>query len=270
MNKGSLLLFAVFILFIFQSCKSGLEVSEKRQMRNMELQELVDSIKANEAKPNGLAMRAKVSFKVEKTSESFKMHVRLQRDSLIWISATYYKVEVARFLFSPDSVIMVDRKNGKYYKGNYQFIQEKFQVPFTFRTLQATLLGNCIELEDEMKMRSIITKGKYVLAAQKVEQNIDSVANERHEEVKRNYVTWIEPEGFRVYRSKMNESKSKKGMVITYSNWQKVDNCLIPFMAKCKVTDKNEIFFDAEYSKIETVVDQSYPLTISDKYEPYF
>lgn len=262
-------LWMLLAVFMF-SCKSQRDNPSKVYLGKMELSSLMDSIKTNEANPNLLAMRAKVSFKVEKTSESFKMHVRLKKDSVIWISATYYKVEVARFLFHPDSVIMIDRKNGKYYRGSYQFIQDKFQMPFNFSALQSILLGNTFDLEKSAKIKNSTSLGKHVLQAQMIQSVMDSASNETPEEVKRAYTFWIKPDDFRISRTKINEAKSKKGMMISYGDWQKIDNDWIPFLADCKVVERDDISFKAEYSKIESVEDQTYPLTISSKYEPYF
>ena len=262
--------FLLALVILFSSCHTKREIRPKRLLAKKDNKELLDGLKKNEAALDQLSIKSKVHFKTSKMSDSFKMHVRMKKDSIIWISATYYKVEVARFLFSPDSVKMLDRKASKYYIGDYSFVQEKFQMPFDFKALQAVILGNSFDVSNSDKVRNYTSRGKYVLSAMLLQTYGEKLLEDKSNQVKRIYTMWIDPESFRVSKSKIVESKSKKSLVTEYSKWQNVEGFSIPHKAIYHVFDKDEMTFDAEYVKVESKKELNYPFSISSKYEPFF
>lgn len=267
MGRYPVLLLLVLVI-AFSGCKQKKELAKANVLNRIDYQVLRDSVKANEADFDMLSVRVKVGFKTSKMSDSFKMHVRMKKDSLIWISATYYKVEVARFILRPDSVYMMDRKNHKYYIGDYSFIQEKFQVPFDFNSLQAVLLGNSLNVDNSDKVRNYSARGRHVISALKVQEVKDTTV--RKGPIKRVYSMWVNPNDFRITKTKITESKSKKGMEIAYADWRDVAGFALPHKAEMKVTDKEEMLFSTEYLKVTTETELTFPFKISDKYEPFF
>ena len=68
-----------------------------------------------------LAVTAKISAEVEANTfnQSFGGMLRLQRDRQVQLSLSKYGIEGARIIFTPDSVIVLDRINKRYLKDTY-------------------------------------------------------------------------------------------------------------------------------------------------------
>jgi len=68
--------------------------------------------------------------------------VRIQHDSIIWISCTKI-FEVARLRFTPTSVQGYSRLLNKYYDGDYASIAKRWGIDLDYATLQSLITGSC-------------------------------------------------------------------------------------------------------------------------------
>lgn len=264
-------LFGLIVLLgiTLSSCKSSQDLNLGRSdLKKMSPEEILAKNNELPKTSNLLSIKSKVYFKTPKLSDSFKMHVRMKRDSIIWISATYYKVEVARFVFTQDSVKMIDRKNEKYFKGGYNFIQNLYNVPFDFSSLQATLLGEPYDHTSYKKVRAYTSKQNYIVAGQ-AEREYQKPNGETKTQ-QQIYTEWYSSNDFQVEKSKITESRTKKSFTAEITERELVEGVLLPLKAIYEITAEEEFTFRTEYLKVAVPETQSYPLTISSKYEPLY
>ena len=111
---------AVSLLVI--SCKSSQKTIDGKQ-DSSRLEELITNTELRDCQSKFMSMKTKVYFETADLKDNFKMHFRIVRDSVIWVSATYYRVEVARALVTRDSVKIMDRKGQKYYEGDFDYFK---------------------------------------------------------------------------------------------------------------------------------------------------
>ncbi len=87
-----------------------------------------------------LAVTAKISAEVEANTfnQSFGGMLRLQRDRQVQLSLSKYGIEGARIIFTPDSVIVLDRINKRYLKDSYATLNSMFSEipPLNFNKVQ--------------------------------------------------------------------------------------------------------------------------------------
>lgn len=268
MKRISLLLIFSFSLLVL-GCKTSQEIQRTRSnLAKLTPEQIVQKNKENGRVEGPLAIKSKVYFKTSKLSDSFKMHIRMKRDSIIWISATYYKVEVARFVFTQDSVKMIDRKNEKYFKGGYTFIQNLYNVPFDFSSLQSTILGEPYNHDDYNKVRAYTSKGNYIVAG--LTERSYQKPNGEIKTQQQIFTEWFSEKNFQIVKSKISESKTKKSITTQIQEREKVENVFVPLKVTYEVIGEEKMEFKAENLKISLPETQSYPLTISSKYEPLF
>ena len=76
----------------------------------------------------------------------------MQKDSLIWISvnATIFSYEALRVLITPDSVMVLNKKDKIVQLRSVNYLKELTDLPFDFQTLQDLLLGNPIYLDSNV------------------------------------------------------------------------------------------------------------------------
>ena len=274
MSKSKFVLYifiSLFIVSFLQGCKSKKQVADakvKPENSKEKFEHLEDSLIANKSFPGNLSIKSKVYFKTPKMTDSFKMHIRMKQDSIIWISVTFYKVEVARFLMTPDSVKVLDRKNGKYYLGDYKYIANRFKVPLDFELIQSIFLGNSFKLDSAVKVKAYSSRGNIIVASL---NNLwfDNGSGEKLL-VKQETQMWIDPETYRVKKSKIGEYNTKKRFTTTYSDTLMINGYSLPNGAEYVLRTEEEMKFTSNYLKVESKPDMRFPFTISSKYEPIF
>jgi hypothetical protein len=90
-----------------------------------------------------LTMRSKLSFKSpQQAIDNANVSIRMQKDSLIWLSVSKLGIEGARVLIARDSVRILDKINRQYAVADYGTISRQFRFPLSFELLQALLVGN--------------------------------------------------------------------------------------------------------------------------------
>lgn len=278
MNKIISILLMVLVSISILSCKSQKEIIQINKLnKRKKIPTLVQQISENEFKGDFLSIKTNVAFKTEKLSDSFKMYIRLKQDSVIWISATYYRVELARLLLTPDSVKILDRKEKKYYTGDFQVLNLNFKTDFNFYTLQDLILGNSTSLLDgKLKMKS--DKQHYVLSTSKKFKDVDSLrvtqlekelinVDEEGEDFRINYSMYYNPSNYRLEKLFAKETKNNKSIFVKYSNFKLLNGQEFPHEILYNVVSDKLMKLNISYMKVEVEESLRYPFNVSDKYE---
>ncbi len=123
MNRTFIFLFSLSVIAL--SCKPSQSLTEFRSNDPLEKHEYFKG-------------KAKLELTTEKGNQKAQMHLRLKKDSLIWISITN-KVEAARILISPDSIKFMDRLNKKFYSNSIDSMGAMFSFNLDFDLIQNIL-----------------------------------------------------------------------------------------------------------------------------------
>ena len=267
------ILFASSILGL-SSCKGTKETQADHNFPNRKTDELLQLMHENEVNCEWLSIKYDVELKTPKIDDSFKMYVRMRKDSAIWVSATYYAVEVARFLFTPDSVKFMDRKNNQYYVGEYEYISERFQVDANFSVLQSLILANSVEIlkveSEDDKMKSSKSDGNYYLSVLRKGQLRRAL---KRDEVKKDLdlgiSVWVQPENFRIYKTTIADFESDRSVTAVYSEYEATCNSYFPKKVNYIALSANEQA-EVKTSAMKVTPDKKVSLsfTIPEKYEP--
>ncbi|MCR4736718.1 MAG: DUF4292 domain-containing protein [Bacteroidales bacterium] len=73
-------------------------------------------------------------------------------DSILYLNVHAYGVEIMRMVFTPDSVIYVNKLGYNYYRGTYEPLRLLMGVPVSFDMLQAAFNGNTDKLPKRQKL----------------------------------------------------------------------------------------------------------------------
>ncbi len=205
-----------------------------------------------------LHAKAKFVYKDEKKEIEAKAHIRIRKDSVIWITFTGTAgVQGARVLIKQDSVTFIDNVNKECFIFDYGELSKRYNFEINFFTIQSALLGNLISSHTEMDK---ITQGPSfnILDQQRKTVSIKNYINAASRKLEK--VEMIEP-------------NSNNSIVINYNNFQPVGDKLYPFNGVINISYKtaNGIINTSivlEYSKAE-VGDKElkFPFNIPRKYE---
>lgn len=274
MNKNSLnfLILCLSILILF-SCKTKKEVVEKERVRlnNYNDRELLDSLSKNEFKFDVLTAKANIKYTDAKET-SFKTHLRIKKDSAIWMSITpLLGIEMARVLITKDSLKFMNRIDKQYFLGSFDYINEKFGVDLDYQMLEAILVGNSIDFDDDEK--KIITsidrkKHAYFISTARKRQIRKEIKKDKNKFKNFTQALWIAPDNFKIIQLMISAPKSDQSLVMTYTNHEQIDNQLFPKKINVTLSSEKIITIDVDFLKVILGNDDtSFSFKIPSKYE---
>ncbi|GAB5538132.1 MAG: hypothetical protein Salg2KO_02350 [Salibacteraceae bacterium] len=273
MNRALIILLIV-LSAVGQSCKSSRDAAamSRDHLPNRTAAEISDSLALHDLQCDWLSIKYEVEIKTSKIDDSFKLYARIRRDSAIWISATYYAVEIGRFLFTPDTVMYMDRKNNQFYVGNYDYITNRFQIESDFKTLQALILGNGKPFLDQPNDKLHVSKGNdgYKLSYLKDGQIKRALRKEESKNpIDLNVSLIVDPESFRVQTTSILDIEDDRSLTAIYSNQTDQCNSNYPETIVFQALSANEqATVKTSVIKITTGKPVSLSFTIPEKYEP--
>jgi len=202
--------------------------------------------------------KAKLIFRDEKKEQDVKTHIRIRKDSVIWMTFTGLAgVQGGRALINRDSVTIVSSVDKEYFVFDYKELSKRYNLDINYFTIQSAILGNLITAHAE---NDKITQGPThnILEQQRANviiKNFINAASKKLEKVE------------------MKESNTNNSIVVTYENFQPVNEKTYAFNGTISINYRtpsglvnNTIIL--EYSKAE-VGDKElkFPFNIPRKYD---
>ncbi len=258
----------VLMMTMMWSCRSKRSIY-KAPLKNKGPEYLMKQMENHELKYQTLSAKFSLNYAQGKEKTSFKGNIRIKKDSLVWMSiAPVMGIEVARILFTPDSVKVIDRTRKHYLAEGYDFVNRYLNNTLDFDMLQALLIGNDFGFYEEASWKTSIEGGLYKLATadrQKLKKYIRE--NQAREIPIQN--TWLDPKSFKIKKMMIKEVRQQKNRKLTveYDNYNVVNAQTVPLHAEFLVRAEDNINIMLDYSKVKMDNSLKFPFHISDQYE---
>ncbi|MBS1949376.1 MAG: hypothetical protein OJF59_001316 [Cytophagales bacterium] len=201
--------------------------------------------------------KARLAFRDNNKEEEVKAHIRIRKDSVIWMKLTVIGVQGGAVLVNKDSITIVANMKKEYYVFKYEDLSKKFNFKINYDMIQSALLGNPIILrrpEDQIEEETFFNK----LIQQQGTLTLENLINKNTKKVE---------------HINMTEAGTGNTAKITYADFQPVGDKLFPYKGTIDVTYKaiqgilkNTIVF--EYIKAEVGTRElRFPFNIPRRYE---
>ncbi len=272
MNRGiktSVQIISVLILVWFVSgCKIN-RAALKKPLKEYGFDYLYQKMNENLVNFNTLNSRFNIDYVQGKSKTNLKGQMRIQSDSLIWLSFTpALGIEAARLLLTNDSVKFINRLNKTYFASKYSLLDSLLNTTIEYSILQSMLLGNDLTQYDVNKFKASIDGGLYritIRERQKIRKYI------RKGEIETKVLVqniWLDPETFRIKKIDIKElGDDSKKLMVTYDEYFEVDGQFFPKKMKIEITADRNIVIDIDFLKTKLNIIQNYPFRISSKYD---
>lgn len=139
-NKNILIILLIFFVFTTFSCRSTYKIKGKTD--NLRPVKLYENIIKNEFIYDNLSLKVSAEAMIDGKKESCSGIIRIQKDSVIWISLRAFTVEGARLCFTQDSIRFLNRLNNTYFVKDFQTFSKEFGMDIDYGSLQAMLTNN--------------------------------------------------------------------------------------------------------------------------------
>jgi hypothetical protein len=272
MNKPKALywIFIVFVGISIFSCKVQEKDNVKLKIKTRSPKFLVKKLKSKEFHFETVSAKAAVAI-IDSSGKktSFKTHIRIRKDSAIWMSITpLLGIEMARVLVTKDTVKFINRANKEYFVGDFSYINRAFGTDLDYQMMEALLIGNSLDFDEEERVNSRVDrkKGLYFLSTVKKRKVKKELKKEKEKIKEEGQVLWLDPVTFKVKELLLTSPESHRSLTGLYGDYNKVGAQLVPFELRFILKSTTTNTLEINYSKLSSGKDISFPFKISSKY----
>ena len=264
-NRFPFFLPLLSILFLY-SCKTIQPVVQPKALEEKSKDELFTQLEKNQFQYQWLSAKISTTIKTPKATNTVAVRIRMQKDSAIWISLSpALGIEVVRAYITRDSLIFLDRINERYFKGDFNYVNQLINSNLDFEMLQAMLTGNNFTFYEIDKFETRNDRDRYVLSTigrrklKKEFKGQDSL-NIILQDIFLSSQTW------KIEEMKLRDLNSNRKLDAVYSNFIPIAEQSFPADVLFNFRAKDNIEAKLTYSKVEIDVPQTFPANIPSKY----
>jgi len=277
MNKIKFKYFLILIsigIFLF-SCKVQKEKKEKDRIVHRPTRFLISQLSQNEFKFNTLSAKANVEIDNGR-EKSFKIHLRIKKDSAIWVSITpLLGIEMARVLITKDIVKFMNRVNKEYFIGDFNYINNLFGSDLDYQMVEALLIGNSLSFDiNDKKIKSSIDRKKntYYIGTEKKRKVRKEIKKDKRKLKSQAQAIWLNPTTYKINDlmlhspDSIKRNGSDKSLTGSYSNHKEISSQLFPYQLDFILESSTPATINMVYSKISVEKNISFSFKIPSKY----
>lgn len=215
-----------------------------------------DKLKTNHIDFTSFTSKVKVNYKdTKQRNYDFNAFVRIQKDSIIWISINAaLGIEAFRVTITPDSVKVMDKLDKYVQYRSVEYIKEIVQLPLDYYTLQDLIVGNPVFLDSS---NVILYK-----------ERENSISLSTMGDFFKHLLT-MRKDDYAILHSKLDDVDAGRNRTadFTYDDIGNIDGRLFSSKRNITVTEKNKIDIELEYKQVEFNKQQSYPFNVPRNYK---
>jgi hypothetical protein len=263
----------IFVFSILASC-SAVRKIYRQPLRDQGPEYLVHKLDSSRLKFDNLSARFSATYSHGSKSNSFSGQMRIERDSIIWISVSAIGIEMARFMITEDSVKFQNRINKTFLRKEFRYVNELLNNTLDFDMLQAFLTGNDFSFFENGKFKASIDNNlEYKLFTTERRKLKKSVRRSDQDiNIPIEYI-WLNPESYKIERVQLKEAeKGGRHFSARYKDFVSVQNQLFPASTEFDIeTNDDKVNIKISLSKIElNKSSQAYPFPIPENYSEVF
>ncbi|MCU0341042.1 MAG: DUF4292 domain-containing protein, partial [Spirosomaceae bacterium] len=207
-----------------------------------------------------LTAKSKFSFKSkDQNIEDANVNLRIQKDSVIWLSIVAGPIEVVRGIITRDSLQLIDRYHREYYKYNFAELSQKFNFDLNFDLIQSILIGN-MPIAKKSGQRFRKEKDYFLL---KQEEGRISIEN------------YIGEQNLRLKKLMLTEQPTKNSLSLDYEDFTQLNSYLFPYTSLIQLDYESKqdnlryhTVFSIKHQKVELKDEPlTFPFSIPSRFQ---
>lgn len=259
---------AIIILAVFSSC-TGSRKAVRETIKEQGDEYLMNKLKEHEFKFNQFSAKFNVTYQVNRKKTTVSGNLRIEKDSIIWISITpALGIEAVRFMLTPDSIKFINRINNTYFVHEFTYINQLLNKTLDYDMAQAFLIGNDFSLYESNTFKASVDNQQYKLITTN-RRKLRRFVRRSDDDISIPIQSiWLDPESYKVSKVLLKEAeRDSRKFQANYSEFEKIDEEFIPTKLEFKVeTVDKKVNIKINYSKIQINQNQTYPFRIPEKY----
>ena len=235
------------------SCKSSKLVSGKGDLKeNMSSDQIIKAHKKQAFKFKTMQSKVKVEYIQGDKSQSHSINLRMEKDKIIWLSAT---LGVVRAKITPEKVSYYNKLDNTYFDGDFALISDFLGTDLNFENVQNLLLGEALFNLDNQRFDSDIHESSYVLypSDQDALYEIFLLLNPGH---------------FKMDSQQLAQPLEQRMLQIDYTHYQEINRQILPENIRVIALEQDEeTIVNMEFRSVSLNSELRFPFRIPSGFE---
>lgn len=270
----------LYIVFLFVSsltliqCKAKkplIEIEEDRiyHFSRNQADTIVKNVLANNFEFIDLKAKIKTKFKSrERKNLSFGTFIKMKKDSSIHATISFAAIPVLVAYITPDSLKFLNKKDQKYFVGDYSYVSKLLNTDISFAQIQNLLVGNPITLDSNRNNYFIEEENDIFISSLNPSQ-IKARKESRNPSSEWFIKYWVN-ELYKTGKTVMENDSSDTKIEVFQADYNKVSGQNFPNRTRAEIiTPKDSISLILNYQRVKINTDLEYSFSIPDHYTPY-
>ena len=210
MNKKHLILIMLFALLV-SSCKTTRPTLSTMNHATMKLLEKYDNAVFSK---KTVQAKIKLHYQDPNMSQNVIIRLRMKKDTVIWMSASFLGFPVAKAKITPTKVQYYEKVKKTYFDGDFSLLSSVLGREINFQQLQNIFFGQGL-----MSFDSQFTSEQDGTSFKLTPKNQDELFD---------IFYWLNPSHYKLDKQEINATKEKQILTINYTAYQKISNTFFP------------------------------------------
>lgn len=223
-------------------------------------------IERAENKMKSLSFKANASFEKDGSNQSFRLQIRLIKDSVVWldISDPFLGIKLARAVVYKDSIAFINKLQRQYFTGKPSDLSQRIDLDLNFNLLQNMLSANIIFPVNKKDFELYFGKDEYILADYEYQK--DSLILESSDESR---LIKFYPKSKKPSEQVFTDKGLQQNYNLYFSNFKKIDSLNFPEKILISYSDggKKSSLQLKDIKNIQVNVENNLPFNIPSNYE---
>lgn len=261
--------FALFLITIFllSSCWISKNITTEPTPVSPAVY-FLDSVKSNYLNFNTLSLKYNSKFESKNKNLSFSGQIRIKHDSIIWISVSpAMGIEAMRLVFTPDSVMLLNRIDNSYLTDSYDIVTKYTQTEINFKFLQSLFLNELIPYKYNADVKVL---DNYIVNSDSSHVILTNNNSNINDSLNKTIVHIISilKDIKKVDNISTYDNASNRNIKINYSEFENEEGTQFPTNINLVLKNKADfINLSIKYTKITNDKNLNFPFNIPRKFE---
>lgn len=245
----------LLIFLVITSCKTQKNVTEINTLEVVSPKELINDYYSRAFKKETISANLNANYKDSKSTVSFDIKLRIEKNKAIWMSATKLGFPVAKMLITPTSVRYYEKLDKTYFDGDFSLLSSWLGSELDFEKVQNLLIGQSVLNLKDGKYDVRIVNNSYEL---KPKQNNELFG----------ILFLLNPGNFKLDGQEIRNLKKEQLLSISYPNYNEIEGEQFPKKIDIKVIEKAKLTsINIEYKSVEFNNNLTFPFEIPTGYK---
>lgn len=252
MTRSIYIVLLVCLVFLI-GCKSANRISSEGNLNSkMSSQQIIKKHKKQEVSFKTLQSKVKVEYIQGDQSQSHTINLRMEKDKVIWISAT---LGIVRAKITPEKVSYYNKLDNTYFDGDFSLISDFLGTELDFKNVQSLLLGETLFDLDKAIYDADVHEESYVLFP-KDQSTLYEI------------FFLLNPSHFKLDSQQLAQPLEQRMLQIDYSNYQQVEKEILPESIRVIALEANtETIVNMEFRSVSLNNELRFPFRIPSGFD---